>query len=95
MTTTNALFMLTQGNPDFDPLTFRETFTLESTDIENEPYTLTCEQRYYAPPELRRMLEYAGFEGVSFFAVTEDGFDETIKPDHTQFEFGVICRRKG
>jgi hypothetical protein len=95
MTTTNALFMLAQGNPDFDPLTFRESFTLESIDKNGVQQTLTCEQRYYTPPELRCMLEQAGFESVSFFAVTEEGYDDTKKPDHTQFELGVICRRTG
>lgn len=94
LTTTNALFMLAQGNPDFNLLTFREKFTLEAKNSQGEQQTLQCDQRYYTPPELRRMLLWAGFEDVRFFAVTEQGFNADLKPCAQHFEFGAICTKR-
>lgn len=94
LTTTNAMFMFLQNNPDFDPITFREKFTLDTLDKSGKKQTLLCNQRYYTPPELRRMLIAAGFEEISFFAVTDAGFADDCKPEVTQFEFGAVCKKR-
>jgi len=93
LTAPNAAFMLTQdsGEGAFDPVTFRETFTLEKTGADGSKKILHCTQRYYTCPELKWLLNQAGFRGVEFFGVTEAGFDRQVKPSKDHFEIGVIA----
>lgn len=95
LTAPNAAFMLPQdsGEGTFDPVTFRETFTLERTGADGSKKILHCTQRYYTCPELRWLLHQAGFRIVEFFAVTEAGFDRQVKPSKDHFEIGVIAER--
>ncbi len=95
LTVPNAAFMLAQASEEgaFDPVTFRETFTLEKTGADGSKKTLHCTQRYYTCPELKWLLNQAGFRIVEFFGVTEAGFDRQIKPSKDHFEIGVIAER--
>jgi ubiquinone/menaquinone biosynthesis C-methylase UbiE len=94
LTTSNAAYMLAhppQGNT-FDPVTCRESFTLESIDPVGNKKILQCTQRYYTCPELKWMLAISGLQPLSFFAVTPSGFDKTKKPSLDDFELGVISK---
>ncbi len=95
LTTPNAAFMLTHdsGEGAFDPVTFRETFTLEATGVDGNKKTLHCTQRYYTCPELKWLLKQAGFRCAQFFGVTEAGFDRQVKPSKDHFELGVVAER--
>lgn len=95
LTAPNAAFMLTHdsGEGAFDPVTFRETFTLEATSADGSKKTLHCTQRYYTCPELKWLLKQAGFRTVRFFGVTETGFDRQARPSKDHFELGVVAER--
>jgi len=95
LTAPNAAFMLTHEPEEgtFDPVTFRETFTLEATGVDGSRKRLCCTQRYYTCPELRWLLMQAGFRAVEFFGVTRDGFERRIKPSPDHFEIGVIAEK--
>ena len=95
LTAPNAAFMLTRdpGEGAFDVMTFRETFTLEATGVDGSKRSLDCTQRYYTCPELKWLLEQAGFRTVEFFGVTEAGFDRQVRPSKDHFEIGVIAER--
>ena len=95
LTTPNAAFMLTRdsGEGAFDPVTFRETFTLEATGTGGSKKILHCTQRYYTCPELKWLLSQAGFRTVEFFSVAKAGFDRQAKPSRDHFEIGVIAVR--
>ncbi len=94
MTAPNAAFMLAQPpNDAFDLTTLRETFTLDKASPDGSRKTLDCTQRYYTCPELRGLLERAGFRAVEFFACTEAGYERDRKPERTHFEFGVIAEK--
>ena len=96
LTAPNAAFMLTRGPGEgtFDPVTFRETFTLEATGPNGSKKRLHCTQRYYTCPELKCLLQRAGFELITFFGVTEAGFDRRVRPSEEHFEIGVIAERR-
>ena len=95
LTAPSAVFMLANqpDNGDFDPLTLRETFELETQDQQGKPKTLQCSQRYYTYPELALMVAVSGFEEIDFFAVTTEGYTrrETLSKEH--FELGVTATR--
>jgi 2-polyprenyl-3-methyl-5-hydroxy-6-metoxy-1,4-benzoquinol methylase len=93
MTAPNAAHMLAQGQSAgaFDPVTLRETFTLEKTDSQGIRQLLECTQRYYTCPELGWMLKDAGFGDIEFFAVRGSSFERHGRPSPTDFEFGVIA----
>ena len=92
MTAPNAAFMLAQPPDDaFDLITLRETFILDKVSPDGAHKTLDCSQRYYTCPELRWLLERAGFRAAEFFACTETGYERGMKPARTHFEFGAIA----
>jgi SAM-dependent methyltransferase len=93
MTAPSAVFMLVNQpeNPDFNPLTLRETFSMDIQTPAGETKTIPCSQRYYSYPELRCLLSEIGFQQITPFAVTPEGYSyqEPITPDH--FELGVTA----
>jgi len=95
LTAPNAAFMLAHdsGEGTFDPVTLRETFTLEATGADGSKKLLHCTQRYYTCPELKWLLKQAGFRSVEFFGVTKTGFDRRARPSKDHFEIGVIAER--
>ncbi len=94
MTAPNAAYMLARASEDstFDPVTCREASELAITSQDGRKRILDCTQRYYTCPELRWLLEQAGFHHVEFFADTNAGFNHEIKPSTDHFELGVIAR---
>lgn len=92
-TAPNALVMLKNlpDNPDFDPLTFREKFTLERENTLGETVELQCTQRYYTFPELRWVLRSLGFRDIQYFAVTGEGYAWKSEITSDQFEIGLTA----
>jgi hypothetical protein len=95
LTAPNAAFMLSKQSrkQDFSPLTLRETFTIDTKNSNSEKVTLQCSQRYYTYPELRCLLQQAGFKQINKFAVTTNGYSNQEHISNNQFEFGVIAIR--
>jgi SAM-dependent methyltransferase len=93
LTAPSAVFMLANlpDNGDFDPLTLRETFELETEDKQGNPKTLQCSQRYYTYPELALTLTALGLKETEFFAVTADGYSRRETPSTKHFELGVTA----
>jgi 2-polyprenyl-3-methyl-5-hydroxy-6-metoxy-1,4-benzoquinol methylase len=80
MTTLNALFPLFHSVKDFldkgsvgtetseltfDLMTFRERAVMTFTDDSGNSHTIKTNERYYTPPELRWLLQTAGFAAVT------------------------------
>jgi SAM-dependent methyltransferase len=95
MTAPNAAHMLGQEEPagSFDPITLRETFTVEKIDAQGNRHLLECTQRYYTCPELGWMLKDAGIGEIEFFAVSGPTYERHGKPSTAHFEFGAIAVR--
>jgi SAM-dependent methyltransferase len=95
-TVPNAAFMLAQTSDDttFDPVTHRETFTLDTVTAGGKSETLHCEQRYYTCPELKSLLAQTGFTEIEFFAVKPEGPTRDEQPSAHDFELGVIAWKK-
>jgi 2-polyprenyl-3-methyl-5-hydroxy-6-metoxy-1,4-benzoquinol methylase len=94
MTAPNAVFMLSQkSNQNFSVVTFREDFKLEKTIPDGRTKMLHCNQRYYTCPELRKMLNLAGFSSVEFFACGRSGYSRGKEPTRSHFEFGAIAQK--
>ena len=93
-TAPNAEFMLSKkSNEGFDHITFRETFKLEKKIPGDRTRTLTCNQRYYTCPELKKMLLSAGFSTVEFFACSRNGYKRKNTPTQSHFELGAIATK--
>ncbi len=92
-TAPNALVMLKDlaENPDFDPLTFREKFTMQHKNSLGETVELKCSQRYYTFPELRWVLRSLGFRDIQYFAVTGEGYTWKSEIASDQFELGLTA----
>ncbi|MDZ7844640.1 MAG: class I SAM-dependent methyltransferase [Anaerolineales bacterium] len=95
LTAPSAVHMLANlaANPGFDPVTFRERFSLRLENQHGAEQELDCSQRYYTFPELKYSLESLGFEDAAFFGVSDAGYDRDtiLSPDH--FELGISARK--
>lgn len=109
MTTLNALFPLfhsvkdfldaggsstTNANLTFDLLTFRERSQLTFTDDSGQSHTVQTNERYYTPPELRWLLQTAGFGQVDIFGCHLGQFsrEHPLTPD--DFEMLVVAQKR-
>lgn len=93
ITAPSAVYMLSnlKENPDFDPVSLRESFSLMTKDSEGSEISLACTQRYYTFPEISYLLHMQCFEQIELFAVTSEGYSDMDKYSSEQFEFGVIA----
>ncbi|MCU0961978.1 MAG: class I SAM-dependent methyltransferase [Pirellulaceae bacterium] len=108
MTTLNALFPLFHSVKDFlnaaesgtatsaltfDLMTFRERAEMTFTDDAGQSATIRTNERYYTPPELRWLLQTAGFPAVEIFGCRLGQFsrDHPLTPD--DFEMLVVAQR--
>lgn len=106
MTTLNALFPLfhsvkdflnavesatAAGELTFDLMTFREHAELTFTDDAGQSSTIKTNERYYTPPELRWLLNTAGFAKVDIFGCHLGQFsrDHVLTPE--DFEMLVVA----
>jgi 2-polyprenyl-3-methyl-5-hydroxy-6-metoxy-1,4-benzoquinol methylase len=108
LTTLNALFPLFHSVKDFleshesgaaagklafDLLTFRERAEMTFTDDDGRSQTIEANQRYYTPPELRWLLQTAGFAKVDVFGCRLGQFsrEHALTPD--DFEMLVVAEK--
>lgn len=108
LTTLNALFPLfhsvkdllnanetgtSTGKLTFDWMTFRERAEMTFTDDAGRAQTILTNERYYTPPELRWLLETAGFAMVEIFGCQLGQFsrEKALTPD--DFEMLVVAEK--
>lgn len=106
LTTLNALFPLfhsvkdflranesgtATGKLTFDLMTFRECAEMTFTDDAGQTHTILTNERYYTPPEMRWLLQTAGFAGVDIFGCQIGRFsrEHVLTPD--DFEMLVVA----
>lgn len=106
LTTLNALFPLFHSVKDFldanasgaatdrltfDLMTFREHARLTFTDDAGRSQTVETSERYYTPPEMRWLLQTAGFATVEIFGCHLGAFsrEHVLTPD--DFEMLVVA----
>ncbi len=108
MTTLNALFPLfhsvkdflnanasgaATGQLTFDWMTFREQTELTFTDDDGQSQTITANQRYYTPPELRWLLQTAGFAKVDIYGCKLGQFSRADALTTEDFEMLVVAEK--
>lgn len=108
LTTLNALFPLFHSVKEFldagasgavmnqltfDWMTFREHGELTFTDDAGQSQTIQTDERYYTPPEMRWLLQTAGFAKVDIFGCHLGQFsrDHALTPD--DFEMLVVAEK--
>jgi len=105
LTTLNALFRLARlarpaeegadGGPgfgEFDLATFRSSFAFEFADDDGAVQTIQCDERYYAPCEMRWLLETVGMTDIGIYACELGRFSRDRAPGFDDFEMLVIAR---
>jgi 2-polyprenyl-3-methyl-5-hydroxy-6-metoxy-1,4-benzoquinol methylase len=107
-TTLNALFPLFHSVKDFlganksaaatgaltfDLMTFRERAELTFTDDAGQTHTVTTSERYYTPPEMRWLLQTAGFAKVDMFGCRLGQFSREQALTHDDFEMLVVAEK--
>jgi SAM-dependent methyltransferase len=108
MTTLNALFPLFHSVKDFldkgsvgtetneltfDLMTFRERATMTFTDDSGQPHTIQTNERYYTPPELRWLLQTAGFATVTICGCRLGAFNRDDALTTEDFEMLAIAEK--
>ncbi len=110
LTTLSALFPLFHSVKDFldanasgaatdkltfDLMTFRERAELTFTDDAGQTQTIQTNERYYAPSEIRWLLETSGFATVHIFGCRLGQFsrEHPLTPD--DFEMLVVAEKPG
>lgn len=107
LTTLNALFALARlvrpseeggeagpgsASAGFDAVTFRSSFTFEFADDDGAVQTIQCNERYYAPCEMRWLLETLGMTDIGIYACELGQFSRGRAPGFDDFEMLVIAR---
>ena len=108
MTTLNALFPLFHSVKDFlnanetgtaigeltfDLMTFREQAELTFIDDAGQSHTISTNERYYTPPEMRWLLRTAGFAKVEVFGCHLGQFSRDHSLTHDDFEMLVVAEK--
>ena len=109
LTTLNALFPLfhsvkdflsanesgaATGKLTFDLMTFREHGEMTFTDDAGQSQTVTTNERYYTPAEMRWLLQTAGFAKVDIFGCHLGQFSREHALAHDDFEM-LVATEKG
>ena len=110
LTTLNALFPLFHSVKDFlnanesdtaigqltfDLMTFRERAEVTFTDDAGQSHTIATNERYYTPPEMRWLLQTAGFAKVDIFGCRLGQFSREHVLTHDDFEMLVVAEKAG
>jgi len=108
LTTLNALFPLFHSVQDFlstnesstaigkltfDLMTFRERIEMTFTDDADQSHTITTNERYYTPAEMRWLLQTAGFAKVDIFGCRLGQFSRDHALTHDDFEMLVVAEK--
>lgn len=77
----------------FDLMTFRDRSRFTFTDDDGVAKTVTCDERYYVPPEITWQLRSLGFSTVDIFGARLGAFsrEHALTPD--DYEMLVVARR--
>lgn len=79
------------GKLTFDLMTFREQADLSFTDDAGQSHTVETNERYYTPPELRWLLQTAGFAKVDIFGCPIGQFSREHVLTAEDFEMLVVA----
>ncbi|NQT39569.1 MAG: class I SAM-dependent methyltransferase [Planctomycetes bacterium] len=108
LTTLNALFPLyhsvkdfleanesgaATGKLTFDLMTFREQVEMTFTDDDGESHSITSNERYYTPPEMRWLLKTVGFAKVDIFGCHLGEFSRDHALTDNDFEMLVVAEK--
>lgn len=77
----------------FDFLTFRDYNITKVEDDSGNIKELQCNERYYIPPEISRLLENLGFTKIDFFGAKLGAFSREDALTTEDFEMLVIAER--
>ena len=77
---------------NFDLLTFREHSVITAEDDDGNEKTLTCNERYYSPPEINWLLKSIGFKKVEIFGGQVGAFSRQ-QVSQNNFELLVIAEK--
>jgi hypothetical protein len=108
LTTLNALFPLfhsvkdfldagksgtAAGKLTFDLMAFREHTELTFADDSGQSHTIVSNERYYTPPEMRWLLQTAGFAQVDIFGSHIGQFSREHPLTAEDFEMLVVAEK--
>ncbi|MHB8971603.1 MAG: hypothetical protein ACYC3X_18560 [Pirellulaceae bacterium] len=108
LTTLNALFPLFHSVKDFleakesrtatdkltfDVMTFRNRAELAFTDDAGQSHTIDTDERFYAPVEMRWLLQTAGFSRVDIFGCRIGQFSREHALTTDDFEMLVVAEK--
>ena len=77
----------------FDLMTFREHSTTVFEDDDGNKKELSCNERYYVPPEITWLLKQLGFKSVDIFGAKLGAFSRTDRLTPDDFEMLVIAEK--
>ena len=77
----------------FDMMAFREYSTYEVSDDEGKPLKLKCNERYYAPSEIKFMLELLDFKKIEIFGCDTGVFDRSRQVSVNDYELLVVAEK--
>ena len=76
----------------FDPVTFRNHSLFEFADDDGLVQTIRCNERFYAPCEIRWLLQALGMTDIGIYACELGHFSRERPPGLDDFELLVIAR---
>ncbi len=79
--------------PSFDLMTFRDYSEYEHTDDEGKRHLLTCNERYYVPPELTWLLKTAGFSTIDIYGAELGKWSRDKQLSVDDLEMLVVARK--
>lgn len=81
-----------EGNT-FDLMTFRDFSVLKTTDDSGKEVVLSCNERYYVPPEITWLLKSLGFRKTEIFGCKLGAFSREDKLTTEDYEMLVIAEK--
>lgn len=85
---------MTARDLNFDPVTMRETSTVEVVDDSGKKKTIRCTDRYYIPSEITWYLKSLEFGNIGIFGCKLGAFSREDKLTVNDFEMLVIAEKK-
>jgi SAM-dependent methyltransferase len=94
LTTLHTAYALThQLGGEFDIVTSREKYTIQTTDDQGNAKKFVCEDRYYICSEVNWLLKTVGFRKTEFFGCKLGAFSRELKPSKDDFEILVVAEK--
>ncbi len=80
-------------NAVFDLMTFREYSTITVKKDDGRTESLRCNDRYYAPTEIKWLLKTAGFSNISIHGCKLGSFNRNFPLTAKDYEMLVLCEK--